>query len=303
MAVERGSSSAGQPSRCRSFRASSGSYGMPHVAEAQDHVHSLRLQLLHAAPRHRGDGREIQPRDVRREAHVLRLRRDQAEDAHAQVPEVLDDPGIHPVHRLPRRRIHQVGIDGREVGALHELLRVLLALVEVVVAQGEGVVAGLVHEVHDGPAPGERTHGGALEDVAGVEHEQVAALALHVAPHALQQRDHGGAAAEPRREVPAHVGGPGGIDAAVHVVRMDHGEPHDLRVRRHRRARKGHDARDRGEQAGGGATDGTTRHGGHPPRISQREPTVRNMEVPLSSTRSFLIRVSPPKTASSKRSW
>ena len=69
-----------------------------------------------------------------------------------------------------------VGSQHGEVGGRHVLLQHLVAVVELVVAQRHGVIAHHVHQLDGGGALGQAYRGGALAEVAGVQHKDVGAV-------------------------------------------------------------------------------------------------------------------------------
>ena len=102
----------------------------------------------------------------------------QADDADLEGAHLLDDVGLDIVGQLAGGILHHVGGQEGELGLRGPLAQHLLAKVQVVVAHRRGVVAGDVHGVDDGGALGLVGAEGALPDVAGVQHQDLAAGVL-----------------------------------------------------------------------------------------------------------------------------
>ena len=81
-----------------------------------------------------------------------------------------------------------VGGDDAELGLGEDGLQVVHAVVELVVAESDQVVAGEVHELDGGGALGHADAGGALDEVAGVDEQHFRALGLIIG---LERRDLG----------------------------------------------------------------------------------------------------------------
>ena len=102
----------------------------------------------------------------------------QTDDAHLQRAHLLDDVGLDVGRQLAGGVLHHVGRQEGELGLGHAVAQHLLAEIQVVVAHGGGIVAGDVHGLHHGGALGLVGAEGALPDVAGVQHQHLAAGVL-----------------------------------------------------------------------------------------------------------------------------
>lgn len=138
----------------------------------------------------------------------------QAEKADAQAVAFDDHIGLH--QPLERRTCHVVvGADHRKASHAEEAGHVLHAEVELMVADGHGVVAHVVHQLDFDLALVEVVVGRALRDVATIEHERVGMFGTELA-------NEGGTAGQSTL-TGIGVGGIGGqgFHTAVHVARLE----------------------------------------------------------------------------------
>ena len=99
----------------------------------------------------------------------------QPEDSYLLAAQLFDYPGLDLAGQGRGRVRHHVSPKDRKVGAVDELGQDCLPLIELVVSQRHGVVPQLVVEVEVGLAGEQVEIEGALEDVAGVQQQQIAA--------------------------------------------------------------------------------------------------------------------------------
>ena len=171
------------------------------MAQADDVVALVGLQGLHlllGAVEHLLGGQEGHALDLGGVGLGGGLGGVQAE--HADLHAVLGGKG-HVVLEGHLAIVEHVGGHDGILGALRQLLQVLVAVVELMVAQRGHVIAHQVHQLHGGGALADADGGVALDVVARVHQQDVSALLLVAL---LQSR---------------HLGVPG--NAAVHVVGVE----------------------------------------------------------------------------------
>ena len=153
------------------------------VREADDEVCALRLQVCDLRGRAGIElfavlaGEELQPLDELRVGLGLGLRRLEPEEADLHA--ALFDDGVGIENGLAVG-VEHVGAQDLELGSLHVLRQLGIAVVELMVADGGHIVAGGVHHGHRVRALMDADVDGALTVVAGVGQDDLGALGLIV---------------------------------------------------------------------------------------------------------------------------
>ncbi|CAN4029425.1 Catabolite control protein, partial [Dysosmobacter welbionis] len=162
------------------------------VAQADDVLAALCLQCVHLilrAVEHLIAGQEGHALDLGGVGLGCGLRGVQAEHADLGAVGRGED---HVVLKGHLAVVQDIGVHDGEVGVRLQILEVLVAVVELMVAHAGHVVAGQVHQLHGGGALRRADGGIALDEVTGVHQQDVGAAGLV----GVLQRGHFGIAAD-----------------------------------------------------------------------------------------------------------